>query len=124
MEGKAVVLFKRENNILTEELGSYEVETGLQFIQKAYVENNMCFIYLSTDKDVTDEQYNEIFDLYDMEKYADLDVQIEEVEEYNPTWLVKFEFKDNHDYVEEKINLILSLHEKQIKDIYNKLGIE
>ncbi|SEF52077.1 hypothetical protein SAMN05660865_00425 [Caloramator fervidus] len=124
MEGKAVVLFKRENNILTEELGSYEVDTGLQFIQKAYVENNMCFIYLSTDKDVTDEQYNEIFDLYDMEKYADLDVQIEEVEEYNPTWLVKFEFKDNHDYVEEKINLILSLHEKQIKDIYNKLGIE
>jgi len=124
MEGRALVLYKRENNILAEELGSYEVETGLQFITKAYVENDICYIYLSTDRDVTDEQYNEIFDLYDMELFENFGFEIEEVEEYNPTWLIKFEFKDDYDYMEDKLNLIASHHEMQINEIYKKLGIE
>ncbi|WDU83739.1 DUF6762 family protein [Caloramator sp. Dgby_cultured_2] len=118
MEGRALVLYKRENNILAEELGSYEVETGLQFITKAYVENDICYIYLSTDRDVTDEQYNEIFDLYDMELFENFGFEIEEVEEYNPTWLIKFEFKDDYDYMEDKLNLIASHHEMQINEIY------
>ncbi|MCX7903213.1 MAG: hypothetical protein N2486_01760 [Caloramator sp.] len=124
MEGRALVLYKRENNILTEELGSYEVDAGLQFITKAYVEDDVCFIYLSTDRDVTDEQYNEIFDLYDMESLKNLGFEIEEVEEYNPTWLIKFQFKDDYEYMEEKLNLLVSNHEMQINEIYKKLGIE
>lgn len=124
MEGRALVLYKRENNILTEELGSYEVENGLQFIVKAYVENDICHIYLSTDRDVTDEQYNEIFDLYDMEYFKNLGFEIEEVEEYNPTWLVKFHFRDDYEYMEERLNLLVSNHEIQINEIYKKLEIE
>ncbi|KRQ87952.1 hypothetical protein ABG79_00117 [Caloramator mitchellensis] len=118
MEGKALVLYKRENGILTEELGSYEIEVGLEFVYKAYVEDGKCYLFLTTDKDVTDEQYNEVYEMYNIEKYNEIDAEIEEVEEYNPTWLFKFDFKDDYEYMSDILNDILYLHQENIKQIF------
>lgn len=123
MEGKALVLYKRENGILTEELGSYDIETGLEYVYKAYVENGKCYLFLTTDRDVSDEQFNEIYDRYDLEKYNEFDCEIEEIEEYNPTWLIKFEYKDDYDYMDDMLNDILFTHEEIMKSIYEEMGM-
>lgn len=123
MEGKALVIYKRENGILTEELGSFEIEIGLELVYKAYVEDGKCNLFITTDRDVTDEQFNEFYDMYNFEKYQGFNCEIEEVEEYNPTWLVKFDCKDDYEYMDEMLNSILFTHSEIIKGIYKELGM-
>ncbi|MCX7885294.1 MAG: hypothetical protein N2448_09760 [Caloramator sp.] len=124
MEGNSIVLMERHEGILSKELGSYEIETGIEYIYKAYVENGIVYLFLTTKVDVDDENYNEIFDEYDFEGLLNLGCQVEEVEEeYNPVWLIKTNFNNHHDDMKKQLNDIIKYHEEEIKRIYEKLGI-
>lgn len=118
MDAKGLVLMSKENGILVHELGSYEIEAGLELIFKAYVEGDCVNLFLTTDRDVNDEEYNQIFDDYDEEWFLENGYKIEEVEnEYNPVWHVKFDFKGNHLEMQETLNLILQYHSNEMKRI-------
>lgn len=118
MEATSLVLMKKENGILTTELGSYKVEEGLNYVFKAYVEDNKVKIYLTTDRDVSDEEYTKIYDLYDCSVFEKEKFIIEDVDdEYNPVWLVKFELSQDDETNEENINNVIKIHSKEIKRI-------
>lgn len=122
MEASSLVLMERENNILTRELGSYQIESGLEMVFKAYVENGITNLFLTTDRDVNDEEFNEIFDMYDFEFLTQKGYEIEEVEdEYNPVWVVRFDFMEEHEEMQEALNEVVSYHEDEIKRIYEEL---
>jgi hypothetical protein len=118
MEASSIVLMEKVNGILEKELGSYEIAEGLEFIYKAYVENNNVWLYLTTDKDVDDEQYTGLFESYDIEKLEQLGIQVtEDDEEYNPVWQLMFPFIEEHELMEDKLNEVLSLHVSMLQAI-------
>jgi hypothetical protein len=122
MDAKSLVLMSKENGILTNELGSYEIETGLEFVQSAYVENYIVNLFISTDKDVEDEEFDEIYDNYSMDYLEQKGYEIEELEDvYNPTWCVKFKYDDDYDVVDEKLNEVLQYHEGEMKRIWEMI---
>lgn len=123
MDAKGLVLMNKENGILTNELGSYEINGGLELVYKAYVEENIVNLFLTTDRDVTDDQYNEVFDEYENEALTAEGFEVEEIEdEYNPVWCVTFKYKEEFDDVEEDLNYIITNHKKQIDTIFEKLN--
>lgn len=118
MEATSLVLMKRENGILTTELGSYKVKEGLNYVFKAYVEDNKVKIYLTTDRDVSDEEYTKIYDLYNYSIFEKEKFTIEDIDdEYNPVWLVEFEFSQDDEINEENINNVIKVHSEEIKRI-------
>lgn len=118
MEAAGIVLMKRENGILTDELGSYGVEEGIDCVYRAYVENDFVNLYLTTPKDVTDEEYTKIFEGYSLDNFTKEGFEIEEVDdEYNPVWCVKFKFEDNNDNMRAAINSAIKIHLGNLKDI-------
>ena len=118
MEATSLVLMKKENGILATELGSYKVEEGLNYVFKAYVEDNKVKIYLTTDRDVSDEEYTKIYDLYNYSIFEKEKFTIEDVDdEYNPVWLVEFEFSQDDEINEENINSVIKIHSKEMKRI-------
>jgi hypothetical protein len=121
VEASSLVLMNRVDGILEKELGSYEIEEGLELVYKAFVENNKVCLFLTIDRDVNDEEYNEVFDNYNMDELSNMGFEVSEVEEYNPVWEVNFEFNDDHDEVEEALNSILSYHNGEVKRIFGEI---
>lgn len=121
-EAKGLVLMKKENGILSHELGSYGITNGLELVFKAYVEDGFVKLFITTDRDVSDEEYNEVFDEYDDEPLTAKGFEFEEIEdEYNPVWCVTFEYIEEFDEMEENLNYILTHHNKQIEKIFDKI---
>jgi hypothetical protein len=122
MEASALVLMKREDGILTSELGSYEIESGIELVYKAYVENNRVKLFLTTDRDVEDTEYNEIYDNYDEETLSSKGYKVEEVDdEYNPVWCISFKYEEDYKQMEDTLNEIIGHHEDELKRIYEEI---
>ena len=48
--------------------------------------------------------------------------KIEEVEdEYNPTFLLEFDYKDDFEYIKEKLNLSIELIEEAMAKVFNEI---
>lgn len=123
MEASSLVLMNRVDGILEKELGSYEIEEGLELVYKAFVENGKVYLFLTVDRDVNDEEYNEIFDNYNVDEISNMGFDVSEVEEeYNPVWQVNFEFKDDHDGMEEALNSIIAYHNEEIKRVFEEIA--
>ncbi len=123
MEASSLVLMNRVDSILEKELGSYEIEEGLELVYKAFVENGKVYLFLTVDRDVNDEQYNDIFDNYNVDEISNMGFDVSEVEEeYNPVWQVNFEFKDDHDEMEEVLNSIIAYHNEEIKRVFAEIA--
>jgi hypothetical protein len=122
LDAKGLVLMQKENGVLTNELGSYEIESGLELVYKAYVELKTVKLFLTTDRDVEDDEYNEIYDNYNAEGLEEKGFDVEEIDdEYNPVWCIKFRFEEDHSVVEDALNDAISFHENELKRIYDEL---
>lgn len=122
IDAKALVLMKRENGVLQEELGSYEIEEGLNLVYKAYVENDKVYLFLTTKDDVSDEEFTQIYDMYEVEKYSQMGYNVEEIDdEYNPMWCVEIDFVDDHEEMEERLNKVISFHNDEMNRIYEEI---
>jgi hypothetical protein len=122
MEASALVLMKREEGILTSELGSYEIESGIELVYKAYVENDTVKLFLTTDRDVEDWEYNEIYDNYETDALNDKGYEVEEVDdEFNPVWCISFKYEDEHKLMESALNEIIAFHDDELKRIYEEI---
>jgi hypothetical protein len=120
MDARSLVLMEKEDGILTNELGSYEIERGLEYVYKAYVEEEIVNLFLTIDGEVDDEKYNEVFDSYNMDYLVEKGYEVEEVEDYNPVWCVKFQYTEEYSPVAASLNEIISYHEDEIKKIFKK----
>lgn len=119
-----LVLMKKDanTNFFIETLASYEIKKNMEYIDKIYEieENNQEIIYLTlTTLDIDEDyKYYGIYDLYNEDIFGDLILQIEKADGgYNPKWVLKIEYNDNVQEMDDKLNHILSLHVGELNRI-------
>ena len=84
--------------------------------------DNKVYLYFDTNKDVEEWEYSAIYDLFNEDIFKNEGFEIEEDDdEYNPTFILKFPYIDNHnemkDYIEKAVNLISS----EMEETFNKI---
>ena len=124
MDYSSLILMERDNEtgFVTKELGSYKVSDGAEYIKGFYVKGDSVYIKFDTNKDVEEWEYSAIYDVFNMELFENEGFEIEEVEdEYNPTFLINFKYKDDHDYIEEKLSLSIELIEEAMEKAFNDI---
>lgn len=128
MDYSSLILMERDNEtgFVTKELGSFKVSEGAEHIKGFYVKGDTVYIKFDTNKDVEEWEYSAIYDVFDMNLFESEGFKIEEVEdEYNPTFLINFEYKDDHDYIDEKLSLAIELIEEAMEKAFKDIkGIE
>lgn len=112
----------KETNFIVKELGSYEVSDGAEYITKMFYDGDKVNVYFDTNSDVEEWQYSAIFDLFDVEAFSKSEYVIEDVDdEYNPTWLVKFDYVENHEDMNERINNLCVLIKDSIVKVFDDI---
>lgn len=118
MDFSSIVIMEKdkETGMLTKELGSYKVEDGAEYITKTFCQDNLVHIYFDTAKDVEDWEYSAIYDNFPEDSFEDNGFDIEFIDdEYNPTWLIKFEFVDDYLDMESKLAILCRLIKEGIE---------
>lgn len=112
----------KETNLIVKELGSYEVSDGAEYITKMFYNGDKVNVYFDTNSDVEEWEYSAIFDLFDIEAFSKSEYIIEDVDdEYNPTWLVKFDYVENHEDMSEKINNLCGLIKDSMVKVFDDI---
>ena len=121
MNFSSLVLMEKdkETRFLTNELGSYSVGDGAEYISKLYCENNKISIFFDTKLDVEEWEYTAIYDFFNEEIFTSRGYLIESVdEEYNPTWKLEFNFDTEYSIVHKKLNEVCQLLEAEMKRVF------
>ena len=124
MDYSSLILMEKdkETGFVVKEIGSYNVSEGAEYIKSFYVLDDTVYIKFDTNKDVEEWEYSAIYDVFNMELFENEGFEIEEVEdEYNPTFLINFKYKDDHDYIEEKLSLSIELIEEAMEKAFNDI---
>ena len=124
MNFSSLVLMEKdkESNILTKELGSYEVGEGAEYIIKFYYENGIVNVCFDTNVDVEDWEYTAIYDFFNEDVFISKGYQIESLDdEYNPAWRISFEYDDEYDVVHNKINELCTLFQEEIRRVLSEI---
>jgi hypothetical protein len=120
----------RETGFLSKELGSYGIRTDMDMIDRVFAVpgdgKSIVNLYITVPGEFEDWEFNAILDNYNAELYEGKVESIEEDEDsYNPTWLVKFEFLENDDAMEARLNEILEIHDTEVKRVLEAIkGME
>jgi len=121
MDFSSLVLMEKdkETGFITKELGSFEVSDGALFVKKFFVVDGVVNLIFDTNKDVEEWEYSAIYDLYNYELFKENNFNIEDVEdEYNPTFIVKFDYIDDHNKMKEVIDDCLSIIEETMEKVF------
>lgn len=124
MQFSSLVLMERdkETNQFVRELGSYETSEGAEYVTKLYYDGGIVNLFFDTHDDVEEWQFTAIYDYFNEESFVAKGYSIEAIDdEYNPTWLVKFEYSTDHMTVRETIIEICELIKQEIKDVFIKI---
>lgn len=124
MDFSSLVLMEKDKNtgFMTKELGSYEVGEGAEYIRKMFYDGDKINVYFDTNRDVEDWEYSAVFDLFNEDKFIEQEYSIEQIDdEYNPTWLVKFDYNEEHSIVLSKLNNLCSLIKTHIKEVFENV---
>jgi len=124
MEFSSLVLMEREKdtNFFVRELGSYQVDEGAEYITKLYYDGEVINLYFDTKDDVEEWQYSAIFDLFNVEAFSNKGYSIEDVDdEYNPTWLVKFNYSEEHSDVENALKELCNLIKDEMENVFKNI---
>ena len=112
----------KETGFVVKEIGSYNVSEGAEYIKSFYVLDDKVYIKFDTNKDVEEWEYSAIYDVFNMNSFEQEGFEIEEVEdEYNPTYLVKFKYEDNREYISEKLSLCIELIEEAMEKAFSDI---
>lgn len=112
----------KETKTFKKELGSFSVSDGAEYITKMYYDGEKVFVYFDTKVDVEDWQYSACYDLINEETFNQNGFEISDVDdEFNPTWLVKFDYIESHDEMGEKINKLCVLIKGEMERIFKDM---
>ncbi len=122
-----LMLKDKETGFLEKELSAYKIGENEDLIVNIFAaeEDDKLVVYLkvTTDKDCEDWEFDAIYDYYDNEIYKDLIISFEEeTEVYNPTFLLKFDYNDDDNEMEDFIKKLLKLHKNELVDVYNVIS--
>ncbi|GAB6148852.1 DUF6762 family protein [Clostridium novyi] len=124
MDFAALVLMEVDkDNKFIREMGSYEVNDGAEYITKFYYndEEAKVKLYFDTHKDVEEWEYTAIYDLFDVEVFENKGFEVEEKDdEYNPTWILKFNYIDDYKNMVEKLIEVCELIKVEMEKAFKK----
>jgi len=124
MDFSSLVLMEKDNEtgFITKELGSFQVSEGAEYVKKFFVLNGIVNLYFDTNKDVEEWEYSAIYDLFNYDIFKENEFEIEDVlDEYNPTFLIKFNYVDDYNIMKEKIEKCLSLIDSIMEKVFNDI---
>ncbi|MEG1257173.1 DUF6762 family protein [Clostridium sp.] len=124
MDFSAVVLMEREKdtNYLVKELGSYQVSEGAEYITKLFYDGENVKLYFDTNKEVEEWEFTAIYDLFNEDAFKGIVTSIEPYdEEFNPTWILTFNYDEDHNKLKDKLNHICSLLDENMKKVFNDI---
>ncbi|WP_238900113.1 DUF6762 family protein [Clostridium sp. YIM B02500] len=120
MDFSSLVLIEKdkETGFIKKELGSFEVNEGALFVKKLYVLDDIVYMYFDTNKNVEEWEYSAIYDLFNNEAFSEKGFEIEEdLEEYNPTYIIKFNYVDDYDVMKGKIQEVVSIIDNEMNAV-------
>ena len=121
MDFSSLVLMDKdkETGFITKELGSFEVNEGAIYVTKLFVLEGIVNLYFDTNKDVEEWEYSAIYDLFNSDIFIEEGFQIEtDEEEYNPTFILKFQYKEEHEKMKEILSKAVLLIEQEINKVF------
>ena len=124
MDFSSLVLIEKdkETGFIKQELGSFEVSEGALFVKKLYMLDEIVHLYFDTNKNVEEWEYSAIYDLFNTEAFVESGYEIEEdLDEYNPTYIIKFKYEDDYDVMKKKIQEAVSLIEKEMNLVFEAI---
>lgn len=124
MDFSSLVLMEKDKDtgFITKELGSFQVSEGALFVKKLFVINEEVNLLFDTNKDVEEWEYSAIYDLFNYDAFVKEEFEIEDVlDEYNPTFLIKFNYVDDYEFMKERITKCVNLIEDSIEDVFKAI---
>ena len=124
MDFSSLVLMEKDNEtgFIKKELGSFEVSEGAIYVKKLYMLDDIVYMYFDTNKDVEEWEYSAIYDLFNDDIFEEKGYQIEEdLDEYNPTYIIKFKYVDDYSLIKEKIQECVSLIESEMNNVFESI---
>ncbi|ABR36438.1 MULTISPECIES: DUF6762 family protein [Clostridium] len=124
MDFSSLVLIEKdkETGFIKKELGSFEVNEGALFVKKLYVLDDIVYMYFDTNKNVEEWEYSAIYDLFNNEAFSEKGFEIEEdLEEYNPTYIIKFNYVDDYDVMKGKIQEVVSIIDNEMNAVFEAI---
>ncbi|MCR4943022.1 MAG: hypothetical protein K5986_00865 [Clostridium sp.] len=124
MDFSSLVLMEKdkENGYITKELGSFEVNEGALFVKKFFVLDKEVNLYFDTNKDVEEWEYSAIYDLFNEERFKEAGFEIEEdLDEYNPTFILKFKYEEDYNDMKELINKAVTLIQEEMDNVFEAI---
>ncbi len=124
MEFSSLVLMEKdkETGFISKELGSFEVNEGALYVTKLFVLNNEVNLYFDTNKDVEEWEYSAIYDLFNKEAFTEEGYSIEEeLDEYNPTFILRFAYKEEHSEMKEDLDKVVALIEMEMEKVFRAI---
>ncbi|KHD13372.1 DUF6762 family protein [Clostridium butyricum] len=124
MDFSSLVLMEKdkETGFIKKELGSFEVNEGALYVKKLFVLDDTVNLYFDTNKNVEEWEYSAIYDLFNVEPFEEKGYEItEDLDEYNPTYIINFKYEDDYEVMKEKINECLSLITSEIETVFEAI---
>lgn len=124
MDFSSLVLMEKdkETGFITKELGSFSVNEGALHVRKFFVDGDIVNLYFDTNKDVSEWEYSAIYDLFNAKAFEEEGFELsEDLDEYNPTFIVKFKYDDDHNKMQENVTKILDLIEKEMIEVFKNI---
>lgn len=114
-----LVLMEKDNNTgeFLDTVLSVSMAEGLENVLKAYVleEDGEYFTYLHlTTPDVADWEFYGIYAEYNDDLFIDLSGNVEELDDYNPAWVLRLPFLKEEVENENAIREAVKLHYQEI----------
>jgi hypothetical protein len=124
MDFSSLVLIEKdkETGFIKKELGSFQVNEGALFVKKLYVLDEIVYMHFDTNKNVEEWEYSAIYDLFNSEAFTESGYEIEEdLDEYNPAYIIKFKYEDDYDLMRKKIQEVVSIIEKEMNLVFEAI---
>ena len=124
MDFSSLVLMEKDKDtgFITKELGSFQVSEGALFVKKLFVVNGIVNLLFDTNKDVEEWEYSAIYDLFNAKAFEEEGFELsEDLDEYNPTFIVKFKYDDDHNKMQENVTKIVDLIEKEMIEVFKNI---
>ena len=124
MDFSSLVLMEKdkETGFIKKELGSFEVNEGALYVKKLFVLDDTVNLYFDTNKNVEEWEYSAIYDLFNVEPFEEKGYEItEDLDEYNPTYIINFKYEDDYEVMKEKINECLPLITSGIETVFEAI---
>ncbi len=122
METVVVIMQKnKKTGLFEKELTSIKIFDYEDYLLNVYAQKSdeslNLHIKLTIDRDISDWEYNAIFDYYDTDIFKDKYIISEVLDEYNPAWEVIIKYTQE-ELLEKTINEILALHKAELESVF------